>query len=158
MRISARADYAVRAAVFLARTQLSSGDDHERVSGERIATEQGIPATFLEGILAALRKAGLVESRRGAGGGYVLASAASAISVADVIRAVEGPLVYVRDERPSEIEYPDADAHLVGLWVALRASVRNVLDETTLEHLATGTLPAAVRALADDPASWVSGP
>ncbi|MDE0545363.1 Rrf2 family transcriptional regulator [Microbacterium sp. C7(2022)] len=152
MRISARADYAVRAAVFLARV-----GDGERVAGEKIATEQGIPATFLEGILSALRKSGIVDSKRGAGGGYRLASAASDISVADVIRAVEGPLVYVRDERPSEIEYPEADTHLVTLWVALRASVRRVLDDTSLEQLATGALPAEVTALADDPASWVSG-
>ncbi|QKJ20300.1 RrF2 family transcriptional regulator [Microbacterium hominis] len=156
MRISARADYAVRAAVFLARTAQGGGD--ERVAGERIAAEEGIPPTFLEGILSALRKADIVDSRRGAGGGYRLAAPAAEISVADVIRAVDGPLVFVRGERPSELEYPVADAHLVTLWVALRASVRSVLDETSLEALATGSLPPQVRALADDPSSWVSGP
>ncbi|WP_396668839.1 RrF2 family transcriptional regulator [Microbacterium sp. R86528] len=177
MRISARADYAVRAAVFLARGSLDErGSDEQgsgprvpgervsakqvppqRISGERIASEQGIPASFLEGILSALRKAGIVESRRGAGGGYRLAAPAGEISVADVIRAVDGPLVFVRDERPSELEYPAADSDLVTLWVALRASVRRVLDDTSLEQLATGDLPAEVRALADDPSSWISG-
>lgn len=152
MRISARADYAVRAAVSLAR---AGADEH--VSGERIATEQQIPATFLEGILGALRKGGIVTSRRGAAGGYRLAAPASDISVADVIRAVEGPLVFVRDERPSEIEYPPGGEALVTLWVALRASVRRVLDDTSLAALASGDLPPVVREFAADPESWVSG-
>jgi Rrf2 family protein len=151
MRISARADYAVRAAIALAHV----GDD-ERMAAEQIATEQGIPATFLEGILSALRKAGIADSRRGAGGGYRLALPASEVSVADVIRAVDGPLVYVRDSRPSELEYPSGGEQLVTLWVALRASVRRVLDETTLADLAAGQLPLGVRELSDDPESWVS--
>lgn len=152
MRISARADYALRAAVFLAATGST------RVAGERIATAQEIPAPFLEGILGALRRAGIVESRRGAGGGYRLARPAADVSAADVIRAVDGPLVYVRDERPSEMEYSDDSGALVTLWVALRASVRRVLDDTTLADLADGTLPEVVRELAADPESWVSGP
>ncbi|GAB3603797.1 RrF2 family transcriptional regulator [Microbacterium aureliae] len=152
MRISARADYAVRAALSLARAA-----DGEHLSGDRIATEQHIPAAFLEGILGALRKGGIVTSRRGAAGGYRLAGPAAGISVADVIRAVDGPLVFVRDERPSELEYPTGDEALVALWVALRASVRRVLDETSLADLAAGALPPMVRDLADDPESWVSG-
>lgn len=152
MRISARADYAVRAAVSLARAA-----DGEHLSGERIATEQQIPATFLEGILGALRKGGIVTSRRGAAGGYRLAAPAGEISVADVIRAVEGPLVFVRGERPSELEYPTGDEALVTVWVALRASVRRVLDDTSLAALAAGDLPPIVRELAADPESWISG-
>ncbi|GAA2980885.1 Rrf2 family protein [Microbacterium terrae] len=152
MRISARADYAVRAALFLARSPRDTP-----MPGESIAAAQQIPAPFLEGILAALRRAGIVESRRGANGGYRLAGDARAISVADVIRAVDGPLVYVRNERPSELEYPPGDEDLVTLWVALRASVRRVLDDTSLAELAEGDLPTAVRDLADDPDSWVSG-
>lgn len=152
MRISARADYALRAALHLAR-----GAAEGPVTGESIATAQQIPAPFLEGILAALRRAGIVESRRGASGGYRLAADPASISAADVIRAVDGPLVYVRNERPSELEYPPGDESLVALWVALRASVRRVLDDTTLADLAGGDLPPAVRELADDPDSWVNG-
>lgn len=151
MRISARADYAVRAALHLAL--LAPG---ERASSETIARERRIPARFLEGILTHLRRAGIAESRRGSTGGYRLARGAERISVADVIRAVEGPLVYVRDERPSEIdvgEDPSARV-MVDLWVALRASVRDVLEATTLADLAAGRLREPARRLVDDPASW----
>jgi len=149
MRISARADYAVRATVALART---SGD--ELVQAERIAEEQGIPAKFLEGILLTLRRAGLVHSRRGANGGYRLALRADEISIGDVIRAVDGPLVYVRDARPSDIEYLEQHEALATLWVALRANVRAVLEATTIADLATGSLPASVQAIADEPRAW----
>jgi len=100
MRISARADYAVRAAVVLAEHYTEGF-----VSSETVAGAEGIPAAFLEGILADLRRGGIVESRRGAGGGYRLARDPEDVSVADVIRAVEGPLVYVRDTRPSELDH-----------------------------------------------------
>tara|TARA_B100000378_G_scaffold105936_1_gene84632 strand:- start:1609 stop:2367 length:759 start_codon:yes stop_codon:yes gene_type:complete len=153
MRISARADYAVRATVALART---SGD--ELVQAERIAEEQGIPAKFLEGILLTLRRAGLVHSRRGANGGYRLALRADEISIGDVIRAVDGPLIFVRDERPSELDYPPAQDSLATLWVALRSSVRRVLDATTVADIATGQLPSIVTGLAAEPGAWENGP
>jgi len=152
MRISARADYAVRAAVAIAQS-------HDAiVSAEAIAESQGIPARFLEGILTSLRRAGIVISRRGAAGGYRLAVNASKISVADVIRAVEGPLVYVRDARPSDVAYADNNPALPALWVALRANVRAVLEATTIANLAAGELPEAIRALADDPSAWIDAP
>lgn len=148
MRISARADYAVRATVAIAQ----AGD--EVISADAVAEAQGIPRSFLEGILTSLRRAGIVTSRRGAAGGYRLALPASSVSVADVIRAVDGPLVYVRDARPSDVEYLEQHEALATLWVALRANVRAVLEATTIADLATGSLPASVQALADEPRAW----
>lgn len=144
MRISARADYAVRAAVALARSD-------ERRSADSIARGEGIPSKFLEGILTALRHAGVAESRRGSAGGYRLARAASEITIADVIRAVDGPLVFVRDTRPSHMS---DDGALLRVWVALRANVRAVLEGTTLEQVAIDDLPETVRELVADPAAW----
>ncbi len=149
MRISARAEYAVLAATVLARAW-----GRGLVPAEEIAASQSIPAGFLEGILTTLRKAGLMTSRRGSAGGFALSRPPDQISVGDVIRAVEGPLVYVRDTRPSAKSYPDGPQALVGLWVALRASVRSVLDATTLQDLANGVLPDVARRLAEDPDSW----
>lgn len=150
MRISARGDYAVQATIELA---LHTKD--ELLTSEQIAEEQGIPMSFLEGILTTLRKAGIVESRRGAGGGFQLARPAEEITVADVIRAVEGPLVYVRDTRPSETRYASKSSNLVDLWVALRASVREVLEGTTLAALVSGEFSDRVSALIADPESWL---
>ena len=150
MRISARADYAVRATVAIAQ----AGD--EVISADAVAEAQGIPGSFLEGILTSLRRAGIVTSRRGAAGGYQLALKTSDISVADIIRAVDGPLVYVRDARPSDVEYPDDHGALAALWVALRANVRAVLEATTVADLAAGALPASVQALADEPGAWLN--
>lgn len=147
MRISARADYAVRAVIAIAQH-----DDH--VSAEAVAEEQGIPSSFLEVILSSLRRAGIVASRRGAAGGYRLALSPSAVSVADVIRAVDGPLVYVRDARPSDLDYGDAQQALASLWIALRANVRAVLEQTTIADLVQGDLPAGVAELAADPRAW----
>ena len=151
MRISARADYAVRAALDLARHH---GQDLR--SAESIAEAGGIPARFLEAILTSLRKSGLVESKRGASGGFRLAQQPSSISVGDVIRAVDGPLVFVRDARPSDLEEGSTDASLLRLWVALRASVRNVLDVTTLSQLVSGELPQTVEQLLREPSSWLN--
>lgn len=151
MRISARADYAVRAALDLAQ------HFHDGLrSAEAIADRSAIPASFLETILTALRKAGVVESKRGARGGYRLAQDPAAISVADIIRAVDGPLVFVRDERPSDMDGGDTNPSIMQLWVALRASVRKVLDDTTLAHLAAGEFPSHVVDLLNDPASWAN--
>lgn len=146
MRISARAEYAVRACVLLARAT-------ERLASPTIASDEGIPAKFLEGILTSLVRAGIVSSRRGAGGGYELARPAAEVTVADVIRAVDGPLVFVRDQRPSDMAEEGA---LLQLWVALRANVRSVLEGTSLADLADDRLPADVAALTEDPSAWQS--
>jgi Rrf2 family protein len=129
MRVSAKVDYAIRAMVELAAAPPGT------VKVERIATEQRIPRNFLENILLDLRHAELVTSRRGVEGGYQLARPATEISVADVIRAVEGPLASVRGVRPDELEYPGPAASLRETWIELRAAIRGVLEETTLDDL-----------------------
>ena len=149
MRTTAKADYAVRAAVELA----AAGDGP--VSTERIAEAQGIPANFLENILVDLRRAGVVESRRGAAGGYLLARPAAEISIADVIRAVEGPLANVRGISPDALEYEGSAARLRDVWVALRASVRSVLEQVTLADVARGELPEHVLELTRGPYAWI---
>jgi Rrf2 family protein len=148
VKVSAKADYAVRAAVELA----ASGEGP--VKGERIATAQQIPPNFLENILSDLRNAGLVASRRGADGGYWLARPAGEISLADVIRAVDGPLAAVRGQRSEQVSYDGNAAPLRDVWVAVRASLRNVLERVTLADVAAGRLPPEVQALADDPDAW----
>ena len=136
MRISARADYAVRAAVVLA----AAGDGPTK--GEAIAQAQSIPLKFLENILGDLRHAGLVRSQRGADGGYWLGRPASEITVADIIRAVEGPLASVRGGPPEEVDYKGAAEPLQQVWIAVRASLRSVVERVTLADLAAGRLPA----------------
>ena len=148
MRVSAKADYAIRAAVELA----AAGDGP--VKGDRIATAQEIPPNFLENILADLRNAGLIASRRGAEGGYWLARPAEEISVAAVIRAVDGPLANVRGVRSEQLEYTGSAAPLRDVWIAVRAALRGVLEQVTLADLARGELPDNVRALAADPDAW----
>ena len=150
MRISAKADYAVRAAV-----ELAAATGERPVKAERIATAQGIPLNFLENILGELRHAGIVRSQRGAEGGYWLAKPAKEISVADIIRAVEGPLAAVRGEAPEDIVFSGSAESLGRLWVAVRASLRGVLENVTLADLVDGKLPARVDKLADDPEAWV---
>ncbi|CAL9580895.1 MULTISPECIES: RrF2 family transcriptional regulator [Streptomyces] len=149
MRISARADYAVRAVLELAVRQ-----GNGPVKAEEIAAVQDIPHKFLEGILGDLRRAGIVDSRRGGGGGYRLARAAPAITVADVIRAVDGPIVSVRGERPTGLAYTGTARPLLPLWIALRANVRRILEGVTVADLAADALPEPVRALAAEPAAW----
>lgn len=148
MRISAKVDYALRAALELA----AAGDGP--VKGERIATAQKIPPKFLENILLDLRHAGLVRSQRGVEGGYWLARDATEVSVADVIRAVEGPLATIRGGPPEGLEYEGAAMRLRDVWIALRASLRSVLEEVTLADLVEGRLPASVERLAADPDAW----
>ena len=150
MHISAKADYAVRAAV-----QLASSSEFP-VTSESIAIAQDIPAKFLEAILSQLRQSGLVKSRRGAHGGYWLSRPASEISVADVIRAVEGPMALVRGERPEQVEYQGSAEPLLEVWVAVRAALRHVLGGVTLADLATGRLPKHVKKLTSDPEAWVA--
>jgi Rrf2 family protein len=150
VRLSAKADYAIRAAVELA----AAGDGP--IKGERIAAAQDIPSKFLENILLDLKQGGLVKSRRGAEGGYWLARPAAEISLADVIRAVEGPLANVRGARPEDLEYRGAAESLRQVFVAMRANLRAVLEEVMLADVAAGELPASVAALTDDPDAWVS--
>ena len=149
MRISAKADYAVRAAAELAAT-----DSKDPVKGEQIAHAQSIPIKFLENILVDLRQAGLVESRRGPDGGYWLARPAEEITVADVMRAAEDPLASVRGQKPEELEYVGAAGSLQEVWVALRASLRDVLEQVSLADLAAGRLPKGVAARTRDPEAW----
>jgi Rrf2 family protein len=144
MQISAKADYAVRAAIELA----AAGEN--LVKADDIARAQGIPATFLVKILHELRMAGLVRSHRGPDGGHHLTRTADAISVADILRAIEGPLAEVRGTAPEALSYPGHAAPLQRVWVALRANIETVLESVTLEDLARGSLPAGVDALADE--------
>jgi Rrf2 family protein len=148
VRTTAKADYAVRAAVELAAVG-------GLANAEQIAQAQDIPLNFLENILRDLRRAGIVESRRGQAGGYALARPAEEISVADVIRAVEGPLANVRGQAPETLAYPGAAEKLRDVWVALRANVRGVLEGVTLADVARGELPTHVEELTRDADAWV---
>ena len=149
MRISAKADYAVRAAA-----ELAAAPAGRPVKGDQLAQAQAIPPKFLENILADLRNAGLVRTRRGAEGGYALTRAASEVSVADVMRAVEGPLAAVQGIRPESLHYAGAATRLPEVWVALRANLRAVLERVTLADLASGELPDSVGALTTDSDAW----
>lgn len=128
--------------------------DAEPVKAGAIAAVQDIPHKFLEGILGDLRRGGIVDSRRGGGGGYRLAREASAITVADVIRAVDGPIVSVRGERPTGLEYTGSAQPLLPLWIALRANVRKILEGVTIADIAGDALPEPVQQLAAEPAAW----
>jgi Rrf2 family protein len=150
MKLSAKADYAARAAAELA------GAPDAPVTADRIAEAQGIPVKFLETILLELKHAGIVRSQRGPDGGYTLARPAEDISLADVIRAVDGPLANVRGDRPENMEYRGAAASLTDVWIAVRAALREILEATSLASLRDGRLPDRVRELADDPEAWVS--
>ncbi|MGW7441386.1 RrF2 family transcriptional regulator [Streptomyces sp. NPDC054849] len=151
MRISARADYAVRAAL-----QLTASQDDGPVKAEAIADAQDIPHKFLEGILNDMRRGGLVLSQRGGNGGYRLAKPAQSISIADVIRVVDGPLVSVRGVRPPDLSYTGPAQSLLPLWIALRSNVREILEGVTLADVATSRLPADVSALAHAPDAWTN--
>jgi len=145
MRVSAKVDYALRATAELAAAQLDSERaDSERagpIKGERIATAQGVPLNFLENILLELRRSGIVASQRGAEGGYWLARPAGDVSVADVIRAVEGPIATVRGARPEEVDYTGAATALREVWIELRTSMRGVLETTPLADLVARSTP-----------------
>ena len=147
MRTTAKADYAVRAAVELA----AAGD---LVTADQIAQAQGIPLNFLENILRDLRRGGIVESRRGQQGGYALARAAEEISVADVIRAVEGPLADVHGTSPEALDPPGVAAPVREVWMATRAALRSVLEEVTVGQIARNELPPVIGSLLADPGAW----
>jgi Rrf2 family protein len=150
MRVSAKIDYAIQAAAELAAA------DPARLTSNHIATAQQIPAKYLGNILVDLRQAGIVDSHRGADGGYQLARPADQITLADIIRAVDGPLAKVRETRPQSLHYPEPASHLLHVWIAARVSLRSVLEQVTLADLIAGTLPGSVRELIDDPDAWVS--
>ena len=150
VHISARTDYALRALLALAASGTAT------VTGPVLAAEQGLPLKFLEAILADLRRAGLIRTRRGAVGGYAPARSADLITVGEVVRAVDGPLAVIRGERPERAEYEGAAEHLQELWIALRAALRIVLDEVTLAELLSGELPERVRGLVAEPGAWKS--
>jgi Rrf2 family protein len=149
MRVSAKTDYALRAVV-----EIAAASDDAPVKGERIAAAQGIPLRFLENILSELRNARIVESRRGAEGGYLLARPPREIALADVIRAVDGPLANVGGRRPEQLEYGGSAESFQEVWVAVRAGLRTVLESITLADVAAGKLPASIRKLTADPDAW----
>jgi Rrf2 family protein len=150
MRISAKTDYAVRALLELAAAESPP------LKRDEIAGAQAIPVKFLESILAELKHGGIVQSQRGAEGGYWLAREPEEITVAEVMRVVEGPLASVREQRPEDLEYTGSAEHLKDVWVALRANMRDVLENASLADIVNDELPREVRNLTDQPESWVS--
>ena len=153
MKISAKVDYAVRAAV-----QLAAAEGAGPVKGDEIAAAQDIPINFLENILSLLRNAGFVMSRRGADGGYWLAVPADRITVADIVRVIDGPLAAVRGVRPSETDFPTPAEPLRDVWVAVRASLRAILEDVTLADIVRNELPAVVGEWTSRTGAWESPP
>lgn len=149
VHVTARADYAVRAVIELASRLPTS------TTRQQIAESQDIPGKFLETILGDLRRAGLLEAQRGAAGGYRLATEPTQIRLADIIRAAEGPLAAVRGMPPEDTAYAGPAAALTDVWVAVRASLRDVLEATTVSDVLSGQLPEHVRALLSRPDSRV---
>ncbi|MDG4799697.1 Rrf2 family transcriptional regulator [Micromonospora sp. WMMD980] len=155
MRLSARVDYALRAAAELASVAEGTTSGRSRpVTAEQIARAQDIPPKFLESILLQLRRGGIVHAQRGPEGGYWLARPAAEISLADVIRVIDGPLAHVRGQRPEQLGYQGAARALQDVWIALRASEREILELVTIADVAGGTLPGRVNELAADPRAW----
>jgi Rrf2 family protein len=148
VRVTAKVDYAVRALLELAVAEEGP------LKGERIAQAQEIPLRFLENILIDLRHAGLVRAQRGADGGYWLARPGAEITLGEVIRAVEGPLASVRGEPPEDVDYHGPAEPLRTVWVAVRASLRAVVDELTLADVVADRLPARIRRLTERPDAW----
>jgi Rrf2 family protein len=147
MQIPAKADYGIRALLTLASAKRS-------LSAEQLAAEQGLPPRFLGAILSDLRRAGLVTSQRGSEGGYQLARPATQITIADALRAISGPMAAVRGMQPQTLSYDGAATNLRDVWVAVRASLRNLLEHVTLEQVSSGALPGVVTKLTKDPDAW----
>lgn len=147
MHITARVDYAVRTLL-----ELAAADGV--VKAETIAAAAQIPPKVLESVLAELRRADLVLSRRGPDGGYRLGRPAPRISVADVIRAVESPLASVRGQRPEDVRYPGAGEPLQQVWIALRVNIRAVLENVSIADIAENQLPGFIAELVADPGAW----
>jgi Rrf2 family protein len=150
VRITAKADYAVRAAL-----ELAAAPEGEPVKGEQLAERQGIPLQFLEHILLELKHARLVRAKRGYKGGYWLDRPPEEISIADVIRAVEGPLANKHESAPEDLHYAGAAERLRDVWVAVRANLRGVLEDINLAEVASGDLPWRIDAILNDPEAWV---
>ena len=148
VHIPAKVDYAMRALL-----ELTIRD--EPTNADTLAEAQQLPTKFLSAILSDLRRAGLITSRRGVDGGYQLARPAREISVADVMRAIDGPLAEVRGLRPEMTKYEGAATHLQDVWIATRASLRSVLEPITLEHIAKGQLPRSAAKYLSDPTAWL---
>jgi Rrf2 family protein len=147
--ISAKADYVTRALLVMA-----AEPDGRPVTGATIAKQQGMPTKFVENSLVDLKRSGLVKSVRGTAGGFKLAKPASRITIADVIRAVDGPLAEIRGERPEATVYEGPAEHLQYVWVAVRASLRNVLEQVTLADVVAGKIPRKVLKLTENPDAW----
>lgn len=148
MQVTARVDYAIRALL-----ELAARPDG-RATRDELAAAQRIPRRYLEAVLAQLRTTGIVVAQRGSAGGYRLGRPPDEISVADVARAVDGPLALVQGARPERVNYSGASVHLHELWIGLRAAMRSVMESVTIAHLLEGELPPPVRALVDDPDAW----
>jgi Rrf2 family protein len=148
VQVNARVDYAVRAVVYIAAT------NGKTVKKRELADSQDIPARFLENILVQLVRTGILKVARGPLGGYTLGQPANTLSVADVVRAIDGPLAAVRGEPPEQIEYPESTRQIQAVWVALRASMRSVLEQTSIETLASGDLSSVARELLNEPGAW----
>ena len=148
MQISARGDYAVRAMLELASSYPATQ------SAQALADAQGLPRKFLEAVLADLRRSGVVHASRGADGGYALSQPPERITIGMVLRAVDGPLAGVRGHRPEQTSYSGTSSHLPQVWVAVRAAVRNVVDEVSLAEVVTGELPARIKDLTAGPDAW----
>lgn len=151
MQISAKSDYALRALCVLASAPAGTA-----VKADDIAAAQGVPRTFLDAILVDLRRAGIVESRRGPEGGHRLARPASTIAIADVIRVTDGPLALVRGQRPEALTYAGPARYLQDVWIAVRAGLREILETTTLEQVVNGTLPDSVTVHTCQERAWRS--
>ena len=152
MRVSAKADYAIRATA-----ELAAAEGTGQLRADRISEAQDIPIKFLESILLELKHAGIVRSQRGAEGGYALARPGAEISLADVIRAVDGPLANVRGDRPENVTYKGSAERLTEVWIAVRANLRAILESTSVADLASGKLPEAVEELAERTTGFRSG-
>jgi Rrf2 family protein len=149
MQIPAKADYAIRALLTLAASE-------DSISAEHLAEEQGLPAKFLGAILSDLRRGGMVTSQRGPEGGFKLARDPDQIMIADILRVVSGPMAGVRGMRPETLEYGGQATHLRDVWVAVRASLREVLEHVTLGQVLRGELPVAITRFTDDPDAWIT--
>jgi Rrf2 family protein len=154
MRVSAKSDYALRALIEIVLRCGADDAAQDVVAAEELSKAQNIPHGFLQGILADLRRAGIVSSQRGQSGGWRMAVEPSAVSIADVMRAVDGPIVSISGNRPESVEYNDRAVVLQRVWIAARASLRDVLEQTTIANLAAGKLPAVVERRSHDEDAW----
>ncbi len=150
MRVSAKSDYALRALI-----EIATRTDAKPVSAEELGRSQDIPHGFLQAILADLRRSGIVLSQRGQSGGWKMARDTAEVSVADVIRAVDGPLVSVYGLRPESVTYNDRANVLQPVWIAARTALRDVFENVSIQQLAAGELPIEVTSRSEDHEDWL---